>query len=103
MVVLTGVNLDNKDNMYEEAKHSLIKFGDLMEEQPGTGPDVRLEPAWKKTSINSYRKGSVQNCSNEMMKKKRNPLGFDRLIWLCRSCGSYTHIMAECPDSWEIR
>ena len=79
-----------------------MKFEDLMEEKPGTGPDIRLEPAWKKTASNSYWKGSVQHGSNSVMKKKLNSLGLERHIWLCKSCGSYTHIVAESPDSWEI-
>ena len=35
------------------------------------------------------------------MKKKLNPLGSDGKILLCYSCGSYRHLIAECPDSWE--
>ena len=54
-----------------------------------------------KTGSNSYREGSVQHDSN-VMKKKLNSLGLDRLIWLCKLCGSYTHIVADRPDSLKI-
>ena len=100
MIVLTGVNLANKENMYEETKHSFMKFGDLMEEKAGTGPDVRLEPAWKKSVSSSYREHSLQHGSNGVMKKRLNPLALDGKN-LCKSCGSYRHLVTECPDSWE--
>ena len=32
-----------------------------------------------------------------------NPLGFDGKILTCAACGSYRHLMAKCPDSWENR
>ena len=55
MLVLTGVNLAKKD-MCQQTKYSLIKLmGDLTEEKAGTGPDVRLEPAWKDSASSSYR------------------------------------------------
>ena len=62
MLVLAGVNFAEKENMYQQTKHSLIKFmGDLTEEKDGTGPNVRLEPAWKKLASSSYRKGCAQH------------------------------------------
>ena len=76
MLVLTGVKFAEKENMYQQTKHSLIKFmGDLTEERAGTGPNVRLEPGWKKLVSCSYKKGSVEHGSNGVMKKKLNPLG----------------------------
>ena len=38
------------------------------------GPDVRLEPVWKKSSRSSYRKGCDQRCKVGLIKKKLNPL-----------------------------
>ena len=102
MLVLTGVNFAEKENMYQQTKHSLIKFmGDLTEDKAGTGSNIRLEPAWKKSSSSSYRKRCGQHCKIGWMKKKLNPLGSDGKILLCNSCGSYRHFVAECPDSWE--
>ena len=38
MLVLTGVNFSEKENMYQQTNHSLIKFmGDLTEEKAGAG------------------------------------------------------------------
>ena len=65
------------------------------------GPNVRLEPAWKKSASSSYRKGCDQRCKIGWMKKKLYPLGSDGKILLCNSCGSYRHLVAECQDSWE--
>ena len=102
MLVLTGVNFAEKEKMYRQTKDSLIKFmGDLTEEKAGMGPDVRLEPEWKKLARSSYRKGCDQHCKIGWMKKKLNPLGSDGKTLLCNSCGSYRHLVAECQDSWE--
>ena len=103
MLVLTGVNFAEKEKMYVQTKHSLIKFmGDLKEEKARMGPNVRLEPGWKKLVSCSYNlKGSVEHGSNGMMKKKLNPSGLNGQILLCKSCGSYRHFVADCQDSWE--
>ena len=102
MLVLTGVNFAEKENMYLQTKHSLIKFmGDLTEENARMGPNVRLEPGWKKLVSCSYKKGSFEHGSNGVVKKKLNPVGPDGKILLCNSCGSYRHLVAECQDSWE--
>ena len=101
MLVLTGVNFAEKDNMYYQTKDSLIKLmGNLTEEKAGTGPDIRLEPAWKKLA-SSYRKECGQDFKTGWMKMKLNPLGSNGKIILCNSCGSYRHLVAEFQDSWE--
>ena len=102
MLVLKGVNFAEKENMYLQTKHSLIKFlGDLTEEKARMGPNVRLEPGWKKLVSCSYKKGNVEHGSNGVMKKKLNTLGLNGQILLCKSCGSYRHFVADCPYSWE--
>ena len=35
------------------------------------------------------------------MGKKLNYLGLNGKILLYHSCGSYRHLVADCPDSWE--
>ena len=46
MFVLTGVYFADKENMYKETKHSLLKFmGDMTVEKARTGLDMQLEPA----------------------------------------------------------
>ena len=78
MLVLTGVDFADKENMYRQTKHSLIKFmEDLKKEKAGMRPDVRLEPAWKESASSSHRKGCGQRFKIGWMKKKLNPLGSD--------------------------
>ena len=104
MFVLTGVDFADKENMYKETKHSLLKLmGDLTVGKARTGLDIKLEPAWRKSTSSSNRtvQEGVQHCNSGWMKKKLNPLGSDGKILLCYSCGSYSHLIAECPDSWE--
>ena len=102
MIVLTGVNFADKGNIYKEMKNSLIKFmGELTERKAGKGSNVRPEPAWKKSTSSSNWKWYVQHGSIGVKKKKLNPLGSDGQILLCNSCGSYRHLVAKCPDSWE--
>ena len=102
MLVLTGVNFAEKENMYQQTKHSCIEFmGDLTENKAGTESDVRLEQAWKKSPSRSYRKRYDQRCKIGWMKKKLNPLGSSGKILLCNSCWSYRLLVAECQDSWE--
>ena len=47
------------------------------------------------------RKSSGQHGGTTQMRKKKNPVGTDGRRLLCDSCGSYSHFVAECPDSWE--
>ena len=101
MIVLTGVIFADKMNMYKQTKHALIEFiGGLTKEEAETGQNVRLEPAWKSAS-SSYRKGCAQHRNIGWVKKKLNPVGPDGKILLCKSCGFYRHLVAECQDSWE--
>ena len=37
----------------------------------------------------------------EVQKRPLNPTGHDGERLLCRACGSYRHLMGECPHSWE--
>ena len=76
-------------------------MGDLTEEKARMGPNVRLEPGWKKLVSCSYKKCSVEHGSNGVMKKKLNPLGLNGQLLLRKLCGSYRHFVADCPDSWE--
>ena len=78
MIVLTGVNFADKENMYKETKHSLIKFlGTLTDENDRFGHDVKLEPAWRKSTSSSNKAGHIQRGNIGWMKKKLNPLGSD--------------------------
>ena len=101
MFVLTGVGFAVKENMYKETTHSLLKLmGDLTVGK-GRTVDIKLEPAWRKSTRSSNRivQDGVQRCNIGWMKKKLNTLGSDGKILLFYSCWSYRHLIAECPDS----
>ena len=101
MIVLNGINFADKGNIYKEMKNSLIKFmGELTERKAGIGSNVRLEPAWKKSTSSSNWKWFDNMVALEW-KRRLNPLGSDGQILLCNSSGSYRHLVADCPDSWE--
>ena len=138
MLVLTGVNFDEKDNLYEQAKTSLKKF--LGECNGKSEPTIKLDPAflaehketlraagyvkkrsdqWESYDDSNLEEGEDEqwrgneryrqlNNENESPqntkrrnKRKLNPTGPDGRRMLCNVCGSYRHLMAECPDSWE--
>ena len=40
------------------------------------------------------------NGDNAAIKRKRNSLNANDRLLLCKSCGSYRHLIAKCPDSW---
>ena len=47
LLVLTGMNYEHKETLYEEAKKSLQKFkGDITEGQRGSSSAIKLEPAY---------------------------------------------------------
>ena len=88
--------------MYKETNYSLIKFlGTLIGENDRFGHDVKLGPAWRKSTSSSNKAGHIQHGNIRWMKKKLNALGSDGKILLCNSCGSYRHLVAEYQDSWE--
>ena len=46
LLVLTGMNYDNKETLYEEAKKSLKKFKDSDSESCNSGSSIKMEPAF---------------------------------------------------------
>ena len=99
MIILAQVNYADKENFYEEMKTALLRFGDL-DGSLGMG-NLKLEPAWRKTPRGHGRKWYSPYGKIGQLKKKLNPVGVDGKVLLCSSCGSYRHLVAQCPDSWE--
>lgn len=131
LLVLTGMDFQKKDELYDQAKVSLAKFkGEqscigtasneliiktepvLLAQQeeayvaasyagrrPGyvRGQQGSLRP-WKRPP-NYIRGGIRQNIQGQS--RNVNPPGPDGKPLLCKSCGSFRHFMAKCPDSWE--
>ena len=117
MLVLTGINFSKRNELYEDTKRSLQKFvAGIMEENTRT-ESVTAENKNKLFGDNfmkrtysgrlsklrgvSYRIGTLQYSKNEGPLKKINQVGANGKTLLCYSCGSYRHLLSECPDSWE--
>ena len=124
MLVLTGMNYANKETLYEEAKQSLKKFkGGVVEVSASLGPSIKLEPTFLaeneeallaagyvkqgqgKRSVKTGRGGNTQGgrqrAQGPEVRRRMNPTGPDGKVFTCRVCGSYRHLMKDCPDSWE--
>ena len=124
MLILTGMNYGNKGTLYDEAKASLKKFkGDITGGNLSAG--IKLEPTflaeneeallaagyvkqnqakkvtkWGKSGGYNNR-GGGRRTRGQDFRRKMNPVGSDGQTLICKACGSYRHLMAECPDSWE--
>ena len=118
MLVLTEINYSNGEEMYEDTKRSLQKFVvGIMEEctwkesvTAKNKSELFGDRFMKQTYDGGLRKSSRidkridslrSNNTNKGPGKKINPTGANGKPLLCNSCGSYRHLLAECPDSWE--
>ncbi|CAC5412668.1 unnamed protein product [Mytilus coruscus] len=124
MLVLTGMNYENKLTLYEEAKRSLKKFKGEGGQVKDTGQSIKIEPTFvaeneealwaagyvKRDNSYSYKRGGRYSKggrrgqglqSSQRGAKNLNPTGPDGKPLTCRSCGSYRHLVAKCPDSSE--
>ena len=119
MLVLTGINFSKRNELYEDTKRSLQKFvSGIMVENPRTESvtavnknklfgDNFMQQTYSghvqlsKLSRVSNRIGTLQYNNNEGLLKKINQVRANGKTLLCYSCGSYRHLLSECPDSWE--
>ena len=124
MLVLTGMNYANKATLYEEAKKSLKKFkGDITEGSASLSSRVKLEPTFLaeneeallaagyvkqfqgrktgKSGRGGYNRGGKQRNHHQQDSRKMIPAGADVKTLTCRVCGSYRHLLIDCPHSWE--
>ena len=120
LLVLTGMNFENKVYLYEEAKSSLKKFkGDDLKTNGNVS--IKLEPAYLAENEDILlAAGYVRNKlfqgerrpkhhqdvyekrnNSPAPSRKMNPLGQDGKTLRCKACGSFRHMLPECPDSWE--
>ena len=122
MLVLTEMNYANKETLYEEAKTSLKKFkGYFTNGKASSNLNIKLQPAFlaenEETLLaaeyskqycgkqvdqikRSYNDGNQHNHGHQPT-RKMNPMGPEGKILTCRCCGSYRHLVAKCPHSWE--
>ena len=131
MLVLTGMDYSKKEELYDQAKRSLTKFKGEQgggAESGSAAVAVKLEPAlvveeeeealaagytsmrgrrrnWRgyggRGRYNSGTSGQTGQASRGRGQRRLNPTGADGKTLLCNACGSYRHMMSNCPDSWE--
>ena len=103
---LLGKNMQNDSLLKKETTVKLepIHLAEHEEALAAMGYYKRQEKKpWKK---NNFRpaKTSVYNQSNnspQAGRKKSNPKGRDGKVLSCHSCGSWKHLIRECPDKQE--
>ena len=115
MLVKSGIDYTEKETMYDQCIVSIKKFkGGANNEQSAA---IKVEPAFTASSYNQGQRGSrrgrFQYRGNQrrngnfgvfergMHARKTNPLGANGRPLLCSACGSYRHLVKECPDSYE--
>ena len=118
LLVLTGMNYENKGKLYEEAKASLKKFkGDITGGSISSGTSIKLEPTFlaengeallaagyvkrsqakkvmKSGKSGGYSRRGGQRKQGQDFRRKMNPVGCDDKTLFWKSCGSYRHLMA---------
>ena len=128
LLVLTGMDYTQKDTLYDQAKKSLKKFKcDVPGASaiPDGAPAIKLEPAFLAENEEALwaagyvyrgrgrgrgqrrgqwyggRGGTTASRYRSVDRRSINPLGPDGQPVTCRACGSYRHLIKDCPDSWE--
>ena len=133
MLVLTGMDFEEKEKLYDQAKSSLKKF--MRDSSVKSEKAIKLDPTflaeneeallaagyerkrgrWRNNNGRSWKNNDErqsQNYENDARRvqddyrngnRKMNPNGRDGKPLCCRACGSYRHFLAECPDRWEFQ
>ncbi len=130
MLILSGINFENKDTLFEQAKKSLKKFKvDLASGNDSGSGAINFEPTFVATPENVLAMGQSQafrgrpwtggrgsrvisNGKSRKMDRNSinkggdyvkpiNPKAADGTYLTCHACGSYRHLVASCPHSYE--
>ena len=75
------------------AKEALLAAGYVKQNQ------AKRVTKWGKSG--GYNRGGGRRTQGQDFRRKMNPVGSDGQTLICKAYGSYRHLMAECPDSWE--
>ena len=98
ILILTGMDFENKPALYEQAKKALIKFKDCFSISSLVIVRGNHLVNLKGRNHGTYKEEITRN---GFARKKINPSGADGKILKCLSCGSFWHLLDDCPDSWE--
>ena len=102
LLILTGMDFENKPALYEQAKKALIKFKGCFSISSASNCESSFSQFKREKSWNRQGKDSQRPIkANSVVRKKINPSGADGKILKCLSCGSFRHLLDDCPDSWE--
>ena len=105
LLVLTGMNYEQNSTLYEEAKSSFKKFkGDDGGQKEKSA--IKLEPAYlaeKEEALLAAgyvkAKGKIFDSRRSTTNMKMNPIGTDGRTLTCKCCGSFRHLVANCPGA----
>ena len=126
LLVLTGMNYGNRKSMYEDTKTTLknflgeqlssekqsseIKLRKLVKNEEVlvmTGTFKEQKKQFQKTKASCNQGGIGGSSGGWKMRpqafynRRQNRLDANGKILRCHSCGSFRHLIASCPDSWE--
>ncbi len=130
LLVMTGIDLEKDETIYDDTKKSLKKFKcDNMEpriqvraeeafytsRKPNRGRGGKFQSYRNQRNRNPIgRNGEIMKCNkcgstkhlySKCMHKgdetTLNPKGRDGIIMTCNSCDSKYHLIAECPHKWD--
>ena len=131
MLVMSEIDFKTKENVYKQAKAGLAKYSTEMTSLVKDTAGIKLEAAlsveeeevllargWSKPGRgrggNNKRRNSGGSKTSgaksgdggkkdewKDIKKKVNPKDGDSEFRICPSCGSFRHLLPECPDSYE--
>ena len=128
MLILSRIDLEKKDQLFKAVKLNMTNFlGKRVKE--GTSNDLKLEPTFlaqhedclaaagyfrgraqtmpfkgkSKPYQSQGNKGFHGNNNKQAQSRNVNPPGKEGKPLLCSACGSYRHLIKQCPDSYENR
>ena len=92
LLVMTGINLDQQGQIYDEAQKSLKKFkGDSLSSS-NNRMTYKEEPTF--ATVSGYSRPRRERFRN----KDTNPTGRDGKTMTCSKCFSIRHLYNSCPD-----
>ena len=127
MLILSRIDIEKKDTLFKDVKSSMKNILGKRLQNKNTEDQLKLEPAYlaqheEALAAHGYyrnRSGTYPSKNNKYQNKGQgykkqdksynqdksgksvNPKGNDGKTLLCRSCGSFRHLLAKCPDSYE--
>ena len=129
MLVKSGIDYAKKETMYDQCIVSMKKFKGDNNSAACQNTAIKVEPAFTTSSSNYQGQRGFRNSRGRYYNQNRgyqrmpvlkrgeqfgtfergaqtrrvNPTGANGRLLLCSACGSYRHLLKDCPDSYENR